>query len=1467
MRIIETNKRYNFFLVDKISNRIEMFSSMKLLLLLLLVIFSLVGPANGYKQALAAINLNNGLEVHFSLNGNASDSSKRKRNANVYGAIATFDRFGNPDSAYSFNGVNEFIKGHHLPLGKSFSISLWVYLPANNSKLMTMLWQLDHKRVKKSLRLGVTKEQNLILSFAGGSISSEAALHAGRWHHVVVVNTPSQKSTQLYLDTKLVSQGNLGRFIDNKGRIFIGSAFRSDAFKGSIDDVRIFSRSISEQEITALYAINEITSVDKLSSTSSNLNTLFTTQSTSPTFGRSTSEATQTPLHNLSNEDVLARNQYLWEQSLNDLKAALRAIQKSDVLINEIQRQISLNKISEQGPPPLTKMVDVPDNEQTEIDRGENLLSMLKKKMELMLTHQKLLKNKAEQLQSARKTAKIFANTIVKLVLFTKEINWRVADGTMEPVKIPNFVSMKSLADQRQILTTQQIELNSKINAVKDELQRSNSSIGKMAKRIAAAQRTYEAVRKHEIRERKRKSLKLLYSQQSAKNISASISTLQDERTWLNGALLLSQGQFEKNRNITKNISTKLQSSPKDKGLSNNVPQSVLIEKQTQQLVLLEQYRKGLLAQIDTGKNLVRDAVALQEHLFKMEVLAQVTSEMVNEGKITADKLHEGFVKQQFVDDGELIKSRVVLVDKVLAQSQQQLQKIPQKVDLAKSLIKKLKLNKQRQDEEMAIAKQEQALKLKVQGLSPQQLALEFQTSINSLEKNQEFLSTIRAAQQKQQLSTRESIAELEAIENTQQRIYRKKLAQRVDKIKAEIAQFAGLLPMEKNVQLSSDSGGIDSKNSSSTIALVPFQKMTYSLNEGLIHWNTVRAVLEERFIELNRQTAEYSKKLLETINLVRTQRAYAFALRKKLGQNGNELKSVQQGIADVLTSDRSIIFKKELVMVQDQHQQLEEKIKGLDWQSETIGKTRDLLKHLLDQLGSRIDLSQQQEKLAQLYKLNRKEMSDADQGALLQASLRLLESERSFGETLLSFIPVDPGKDLTNLLQTFYLSLTELEGKKRNLAEQKELISKMLILANGEKDTILKIIPNLRLRIKNMNQEQKRLMAIAKMRLAPEHAHDIQKQFQDEFGVAISIPHPASKSEGLAIIDQVATTINDRYIRSKALEHWIDIFDSRLKLSGIIAEKTSLIEQGEVIKSNQFGIDRRIKTLVGNSDDTGEIQLLRIDNNRVRKKEGTRILITIIVIFSITLIAHYLASSLFKRIIAKQESQKDANSESQTLVFYNFLRAIVLSAVWAGGLLTILSSLGFSIGALVAGLGIFGLALAMASKETLGNLIGGLNIIEANPFSHGEVVLFMDKFVEVEHIGLRYSKLREISTGYLITVPNSRLSDNELISVSRSPAGRKVNIKIALSVSNSSKQVEFALGLMQQIVADYQGTNLDNSYITIDKGMFLLNMRYKFPFSMDTFVVQNDINSAIIDKFKKHSIEFFSTTLKLQHQ
>src|ERR1700721_3520704 len=86
-------------------------------------IFGLFGSCN------LLADLNTGLVAYYPFNGNANDASGNGNNGNVAGATLTADRFGNPNSAYSFNGKSNYIRvpnSDSLQLTNDFTLTAWI---------------------------------------------------------------------------------------------------------------------------------------------------------------------------------------------------------------------------------------------------------------------------------------------------------------------------------------------------------------------------------------------------------------------------------------------------------------------------------------------------------------------------------------------------------------------------------------------------------------------------------------------------------------------------------------------------------------------------------------------------------------------------------------------------------------------------------------------------------------------------------------------------------------------------------------------------------------------------------------------------------------------------------------------------------------------------------------------------------------------------------------------------------------------------------------------------------------------------------------------------------------------------------------------------------------------------------------------------------------------------------------------
>ncbi|MXW26926.1 MAG: mechanosensitive ion channel family protein [Dehalococcoidia bacterium] len=99
--------------------------------------------------------------------------------------------------------------------------------------------------------------------------------------------------------------------------------------------------------------------------------------------------------------------------------------------------------------------------------------------------------------------------------------------------------------------------------------------------------------------------------------------------------------------------------------------------------------------------------------------------------------------------------------------------------------------------------------------------------------------------------------------------------------------------------------------------------------------------------------------------------------------------------------------------------------------------------------------------------------------------------------------------------------------------------------------------------------------------------------------------------------------------------------------------------------------------------------------------------------------------------------------------------------AILVGGLF-VLANLGVNVTSLVAGLGIGGLAIALAAQDTIRNLLGGVTIFADRPFQVGDWVVVNDIEGTVEHVGFRSSRVRTFYNS-VVTVPNARIVDTHV--------------------------------------------------------------------------------------------------------
>jgi len=187
--------------------------------------------------------------------------------------------------------------------------------------------------------------------------------------------------------------------------------------------------------------------------------------------------------------------------------------------------------------------------------------------------------------------------------------------------------------------------------------------------------------------------------------------------------------------------------------------------------------------------------------------------------------------------------------------------------------------------------------------------------------------------------------------------------------------------------------------------------------------------------------------------------------------------------------------------------------------------------------------------------------------------------------------------------------------------------------------------------------------------------------------------------------------------------------------------------------------------------------------------------------ILSISFITLYFAFRIID-IIGLYIDKKVRNTESAideqiAPLLIKSLRIVVASI----GILSILNNFGYNITSLIAGLGLGGLAFALAAQTTISNLFGSATIFSDKPFRIGDTVQIGNINGTVEDVGFRTTRIRR-SDQALVTVPNSKFVNNEIINYSAMNK-RKIEFYLKLEYGTSIYKIKDTVTGIKKILAD----------------------------------------------------------------
>jgi small-conductance mechanosensitive channel len=195
---------------------------------------------------------------------------------------------------------------------------------------------------------------------------------------------------------------------------------------------------------------------------------------------------------------------------------------------------------------------------------------------------------------------------------------------------------------------------------------------------------------------------------------------------------------------------------------------------------------------------------------------------------------------------------------------------------------------------------------------------------------------------------------------------------------------------------------------------------------------------------------------------------------------------------------------------------------------------------------------------------------------------------------------------------------------------------------------------------------------------------------------------------------------------------------------------------------------------------------------------------------------------------------------------------------IWSGALIFFLDNLGFKISAVIAGLGIGGVAIALAAQAVLKDLFSYFSIIFDRPFEIGDFIIVGDLLGTVEHIGIKTTRICSLG-GEQLVFSNSDLTDSRLRNYKRMEK-RRVVFKLGVVYNTSLKILKEIPGIIENAIKGVENTLFDRAHFFSygDFNLIFEVVYYVLSSDYNKYMdIQQEINFLIKEEFEKRKIEF----------
>lgn len=1167
-----------------------------------------------------------------------------------------------------------------------------------------------------------------------------------------------------------------------------------------------------------------------------------------------TVETNKVELHRLKNDDLLKQTGGIYDKAAQDYRATGRAIASAEILLEEAAKQADAPDTTEApGPRPLGPVRKEPTAEDKARATGEAAkakLEIARRQLKRLQSRKDLLDRVSAGLDTGQSAAIAFLNALDDLKPYTIEIELRIKDGSLDANKARPELSSDALAKKRKDLAADQVKRQQKAVATPKALAGVARLLEEASKAVLEAEAEVVQAGQSLAQEQKRVQMEKAYAKTNPEGMLTNLTRLREEGDGLKGTYELALSRFNAQAATVARLRNVLNAQKQPKGEIPQITRAEDVEvaaRSMQELTAfyaarvkeLEALSAGLTVLAAQGGEFQADAAVSSEHLFKMNVI----SGLLDKAGVTEDKFPDGTQPKRVAAAADRQARSAAEVQAATEKARNEIGELAKQLTEARhaedAAAKQLANLKRSQEVIAAALKWEEQLRK----MTASQVAQTFASIKQDLAAKGKKLQSDQAEYKKIAAQVAEVRAKLDGLKDPFLRQAEEQGQAERLKIAGELRKVAGLdraaqqapgaLPSEPKNAASDKTA--ESKKKPEADKRTELEKATDVL-AGFQQLLAARVrVLEEReektkellaaLDDLEKKAGGYGGSLTEARRLALELTAAATDLKKRVGKGEMSGDKIPDGVTDALHLDRRAQLDADaagVLTTLTQVSQEREKLRRPD-----ADALKAVTKDLLTLVGRRLDLLADLKNLRAEYQQDKKDRPPSELKRLDQLAEDRQSSDATTLDWLLGIDASQSSRTLEELLGAYYHELIEIEEKDENLKKRKDSIDQLIELNQKESAAVTDALPLLAKEVVRLQAAQEEELVLTRARLKPNQADELLKAYQTKSGRMLPRPIPVGDKQKADIVAEMAGVLFERMVQLEAAKRWDEVLTVRLTPAGIKAEAGAYQDELARVNATAGANVRRVAALTGaeppqlGQADASEVDKAPVIGGEIGKtrQELKRVRIEGVKAMGIKIAAILLAAFLLPRVLLwlVRRAVGAGNNVQDAGLVLSTLRTFLKAGVWVTALALMLRILGFDVTAIVAGLGIGGLAIGLAAQPMISDVIAALIILAEGKFKVGDVIkIGNDDPAKVIGLSWRSTQVRN-AYGLVVNIPNRRVTEQTAQNLSR--AGETYD---TLSVTVTTERE------VSKVLAVIRHTLEECKYLSADHGMSVREFTHK---------------------------------------